>query len=427
MPVFSSKRFVTFSDIDTSSTNRVGLLVLTPSRFRGDIKALNQTGVFNIFQLENEFQNYVSAICITEMLKKIRDLALYFNPNDDYEVIRAQNKSRRRLGKLLLRTCKSLNIELVISAAVHYRRDLDIGVGLSKLGIPYVVFHRENLIANLHQQEHYKKNWLKFGRFQGDAIIVQNKLVREGMLETHFIEAEKVFSLGSLRMDFYINKIKGLGQDKPRRNRKTVVLFSFNHCAGLLGLVDMFSNRRDGYGYFRLFDEVHSAIAELAYKNPNIDFIVKTKWGEDWFENITSIWNENRIPFKSMSNLRLTYQDDAHDLIFKADVVTGFGSTTLLEAAVAGKEIVFPLFAEAQKPQYRDKVLFFDELDVFTVAYSRKDYISLILEGIKSSFVSDKMNRRVELFEKYVSQFNNPNAVEQYTNCLKGLCFSHSN
>ena len=55
--------------------------------------------------------------------------------------------------------------------------------------------------------------------------------------------------------------------------------------------------------------------------------------------------------------------NNAQKLILESDVVTGFCSTALLEAAIAGKAIVYPLFDEASNERYSD-FLCFSELPI---------------------------------------------------------------
>ena len=75
-----------------------------------------------------------------------------------------------------------------------------------------------------------------------------------------------------------------------------------------------------------------------------MEVVIKPKWGGRWLKQIDEILSKHDIYKGNLSNLTVDYKVDAQELISSSDVVIGFASTTLLEAAVAGKWVIVPNF-----------------------------------------------------------------------------------
>src|SRR3546814_19491811 len=67
-----------------------------------------------------------------------------------------------------------------------------------------------------------------------------------------------------------------------------------------------------------------------------------------------SDWSSDVCSSDLIPNLRIDSTPSAQDLIFQADAVAAFNSTTMLEASVAGKPVIVPLFEEAATADYQD-------------------------------------------------------------------------
>src|SRR5690606_11529386 len=88
-----------------------------------------------------------------------------------------------------------------------------------------------------------------------------------------------------------------------------------------------------------------------------------------------------------------------------SDVVSAFNSTTMLEAAVAGKPVVHPMFAEAATDSYADWILLRErQEELFDVARSPEDYERTIEARLEDwSPTPDLMRRRREAFEAWIA------------------------
>jgi hypothetical protein len=392
------------------------LLALNPDRFRGDLEILASSGQFRVLRFPFEWQ--------ARLLPHFKDPAIH--SSDWMRASSSVGDTREPFRLFLMRivhyVAKHHRIDCVVGAAVHYVQDADWGAAFKRIGIPYIVFHKENLVATPAYRDDQVKLYKRLGTFEGDHIVVHNDTMKAIFVESGFATDEDVTVCGAMRMDRYLEQIKGAS---PAPEKPRVTLFSFHHVVGITGLrrqhPESFDGvwSRDGSGFVRLFNAVHSGVARFASENPDVEVVIKTKWGGRWLDKIRqTLLNEGLDP-DELSNLRLDATTPAQDLILTSNVVCAFGSTTVLEAAIAGKPVVMPLFEEACVSPYQERVLFGDRLDLFDVATSRDHLVDLLtLRLTDSAIPEDTMERRRGLFEQYVSRLSGT-AVECHVSILE--------
>jgi hypothetical protein len=323
---------------------------------------------------------------------------------------------RRLLRETLIFLSRWMGIDCVLSAAVHYRQDYDWGVAAKQVGIPFLILHRENLIASTGARQRLLERMANYRPFEGTQIAVHNEPMRALLIESGYVDPGSISALGALRMDPWIGrKSERLPPTKSPRI-PTISFFSFGPAAGIIGAPRPHwpSNARDYlYEFCR---RAHLAALEFAKENPDIRVVIKPKWGGDWLERLHSIWREHghkKVP----SNLIIDTKIGAQSLILQSDVVVAFNSTVLLEAGIVGKPVIFPLFEEANSPKWRDFVMFYDQRDAFDVASGPLEMKLLMGKLLGSVATSEQMKRRRELFEQYVSPLQG-GTVERYRNWI---------
>ena len=85
-------------------------------------------------------------------------------------------------------------------------------------------------------------------------------------------------------------------------------------------------------------------------------------------------------------------------------MVTSFGSTVLLEAAIAGKPVVMPRYFEAAESSFAPYVQFGDREDLFDLARSEGEFVDMIERRLKNPVVDAAcMEQRREAFSRVVS------------------------
>jgi len=386
--------------------NGVTLLALNVGRFRGDLEVLANSG-FVVYKMPYSWQ--------TRIFYAYRDRSkdTFLNPKKNSEIYNDRIRVRRYLSKLMESLVKKKNIDCVISAGLFYNQDFDWGAASKSIGVPYIVFHRENLVVSRHLRTHYTKRakFLKKIGFVGSFIVFQNKVVKSIFDEHSGVNNNNIFALGSLRMDEYINKIR---KKINYKNSNKITLFSFPPSNAILS--NCYS---DNFGWFSLHDKVHKSFIELAYENPDIDFVIKHK-GVNWHITEKLL---NNLNIDNIDNLYIHDESyDAQDLLLSSDVISGFCSTSLLEAAIANKPVIYPVFAEANDIKYEDFVCFDNASDIFRVARSKEEFKSMIIDSYNNPKISENMKKRRELqFEEQVS-FISANSSKKYSEFLINAC-----
>jgi len=259
----------------------------------------------------------------------------HHHPDKGSRLENAQIKYRNFLERLLPPFFGAIGINCVITANIKFKADLDWGVQTEKLGLPFICLHRENFIAAPNAYKFVLERQKRTGAFMGRHIFVHNNSARNMFIESRTTDPTNISVLGCLRMDRLVESVKEITpwNDSPSPSRKKMVL--------MFALVP--GHRWPDTDFFA---EVNVAFAKLAISRRDISFMVKFK-PKDFYSICGSrfraaIFNAG-IDIEKINNLISTYEGEAQDLISGGDVVCGLNSTSLLEAAIAGKPVVAPL------------------------------------------------------------------------------------
>lgn len=382
---------------------RPTLLALSPEGFRGDPEVLSEAGHFRVLLAPTRWQTRLMYLFYPEGLRS-RD---YLNPEPSSPYMDCKKNLQAFYRELLPRLYARLGIDAVISYHVRAPADVDWGMASDQTGYPYVVLYREGLIASAPSIRDLMS--VRFGRFGfwGTHLVVHNESARQFCIDTGFVPPAKVSSLGCLRMDGFIRRVRQQKNVAPGR-RKKVTLFPIS--------VDA---ERDTLP-ISPFDGVHVGFSRLALKHPDVEFVLKPKpkvYGH-WRKSFDAALESAGIDTKSPPNLVIDANLDAQSLILSSDVVCGINTTTLLEAAVAGKPVVVPYFDEFRVAPYRNGIRFVDAFQYMDVANDVDSFVSLIEKRLQDPVVSpEEMAGRRAMFEKYVSDPDG-HALEKYTQLL---------
>ena len=122
-----------------------------------------------------------------------------------------------------------------------------------------------------------------------------------------------------------------------------------------------------------------------------------------------------------MPNYRITVTDDPHELIRQSAVVIAFQSTTMLEAALAARPVVVPLFAEALRADHQPYLRFRDAYHLFLTAGSADKMKALVQQSLQTPRLAEEgLDEKRDLFEKYVSKLS-ADSLSRYVTLLGGL------
>lgn len=394
---------------DTGSPSKSTLLGLNPDRFRGDLRALAATGQFRVIAAPYHWQTRLAYSFLPRDLPVLH----HFNPPVGSAASARHEDLLRFLRGFLRELYGRVGIDAVLGAALHYKQDHHWGRASSQIGVPYIVLHRECFDASPGARRENRDRWMKMGRFAGDHVIVHNNTAKAGLVETGFASAEQVSALGCLRMDRFVAQVGK--RPKHTAARPRVVFFSFPHGSGILDL-----QWSDGHrtGFEALFNQSHVAFAELAQRRPDVDFVLSLKWGGNWHAKLRDAFAPAGIEPATIANLEIVDEPDVQRLLFETDVICGFNSTTLLEAGIAAKPIVIPVFGEAERAPYDEFVKLRDVFDLFDIARSPAEFQERIVARLADRDIDDAcMAGRRTAFETWVSSLRG-DAGEKYAQTI---------
>lgn len=403
------------------------LLAITSHYFIKDLETLADTGEINVFKLPPKWQGVLLRLYWTnktwgESEKDFRKTnKAYYQPKDP-KMIGMQKRLRKAMGIFLGTVFRMMKIDAVISANFTYRTDYEYSIVTRNIGFPYIVFHKENLVLSKGLEEYWNIYMEDIGRFRGSMIILHNEKMKEIILKANFAAPEQLAVLGCLRMDGFISKVMKQDFSSGKEKFKRVTLFSFQKNAGLEMMYNEYFSDK---GFVKLFENYHVIFAQAAMAHPDIEFIIKPKYGKEWFKAIEKDLNRNNIFLKDIPNLKMTVDKTAQELIFSSDFVISFQSTTILEAAFAGKPVIIPDFDEALKPEYQDYLVLKENYNLFDKAGSCEELRELIEARILDSSVSEEYIAKMrDFFDKYVSSLH-ANSTERYINQVNEIIKSN--
>ena len=390
------------------------LLALKPERFRKELDLLAARPEFRVLYLKQKSWHKKMLELYWETTGV--DLAQYNHAKEGSPTHRARRKIRVLLRRVLKKLFEQNGVDALLGAAVHYTDCGDFGAVATEIGRPYIVLHRECFNTSQGQYERVVNLCTMLKRFEGDRIIVYNEVTKRPMVDSGFAREDEVAVLGAMRMDAWVKRLTSKeprSEDQPRR----ATLFSFVPCAGLGGICNAFPEGWDK-GYIRLFEETHAAFARAALERPGDRFLIKPKWGGDWYEHIDRALAKHGLDRAAIPNLTVDADLDAQDVVMDSDVIVSFGSTLLLEGGIAGVPVITPHFAEATAERYQKYVMLKDELDLFDVAESGEEVTRLVLDRMDDPRVDPEvLEKRRQAFERYLSPLD-ARAGERYARTI---------
>ena len=369
-----------------NSKKKINVLALNHKRFMDVLKVINQNSDFQILALPFSWQS--------------RFLLFFYNETDRNNIgLKSMNKEVQSrfysfLQIFLNKYYKLAKINLVIGTAIHYKQDVDWGHVSKKIGVPYIVLHKENLYASEGHIKFIAKSLKERKQFQGSHVIVHNEIVKKVWVENKFIGDKNISVCGKL--------IKNSKSTLAENSFFDVVFFSFGPGTGI-PKAKIFPERRQ-VGYHNLCRITHLEIINFAIKNPDKNVIIKPKWGGNWLNYIYNLAHKENIDLEKIKNLAINEKLNSFDLIKNSSVVVAFNSTTILEAALKNKFVIIPCFAEAEKKGFKETVYFREYFNLFEIAASSKDLYDKISLGYKNPGKHKEfLQKRIRLYELYVS------------------------
>jgi hypothetical protein len=383
------------------------VLALSPEGFRQDLEVLAKTGRCRVLVMASRWQYRFMYLFYNEGLR----VSDYMNPAPDSTEMKSKRELQNFYGRLLPKLYDRLGIDCVVSYHIRAPADVDWGIASRKAGYPYVVLFREGLIAaSPDLREVMPVRFKRFG-FWGTHVIVHNESARQLCIDTALAKPEAVSALGCLRMDGFLSRIKKKNEAHQRKRQVTFFPFSLR------------DKSKWDFSLWPVFSGAHVALAKLAMKYPDVDFVFKPKpkGYAGWRRLVDKAFAEAGMDARQLPNLVMDPNLDAQKLILESSVVCGINSTTILEAAIACRPVVVPFFREFREKPFVDNVKFADAFQYLDVADDPESFAKLIEDRlVKPEISKSDMAGRRAMFKKYVSDPDG-GALDKYLQQLESL------
>jgi len=412
----------------SNPSDRITILALDSNRYRGDLDVLSSHPDVRIL-----FMNQSPPGWLIKPFYNGTDISRYINAKKDSRDAFDHKRAYKFMHAFLNIFYKYVSIDCVVTVNYRYLEDYNWAKASDRLGVPFIMLYRECLLKSdrTYDAAVYRAK-TQFGKFHGSHIIVHNDRCKQVFIDSKYISKDKISVVGALRMDKYLRTIKA-GPNRIKNKRKRFVLFYFPYTQSLFGKHGgqdfdqsfkykyAFSIWPERKNYFR---EVHSAIAELAVENPDIDFVIKPKSimmkGESW-EYYEQVLNEISFDINKVDNYSIEPDIDVHGLILDSDVFCALQSSTAIEAAISGKPVILPIFENYRSTENYQDFAWKNYLDIFDVANNAQHFKDLIIKLINCPTVSSHiLNKRKKVFKFF---FNDLDGISRngYIDVIKNV------
>lgn len=389
---------------ENAQPDELTVLALSFEQYRKDPQVLAGAPGVRVLVLPQRWQTRL----LFQFFEPGHTWSKYMNPPPGSALEKQKARYRRFLRGFLPMLYARLGIDCVIGPHVHYYPDIDIGAVSNELGFPFVVLHRENMVLSTFLRDQV---WQRLGLlkpFEGSQIIVHNEVMRELMITGRFASSEQVSALGCARMDDFV---RACAQAVPPHNaRKRILYFPFYTGWTFPEQVRPF------------FNAAHATLVRFAILHPEVDLHIKPKpkFESAWRKDFDRALQDAGLGVDPLpENVRIDSGGDAQDLIFKADVVSGLQTTTLLEAGMAGRPVVIPYFKEVDAPEYNARVMFHDSFDSFDVAHDPDEFVAMLNRALTERTLDELKREGVRrVFSRYVSDLEG-RATSRYVEALR--------
>jgi len=396
------------SSVPMRASEPLRILALSNLGFRGDLGALADSGEAEVYLFPYWWQTGLVLAFYGSRFRN-RDV---MNPAPGSHFEKAKQGLSEFYGRVLQSYFRLRPCDCVVSFHIRTPADIDFGRAAMTLNVPYCTIFREGLLAS---SEHTKRNmrliFERLGRFQGDHFLVHSASARDFCVAEGYSRDDQTWTMGCMRMDGFLREIESRALRQARRG----------------GIATLFPppaqyvvSPEEQEAYLR---EFYCSLIGFFASNPSYRLIIKPKPKQLKNDRIVveRALAGSGLNLGQLANVEFNAQLDAHEAIRTSDVILGLNSTTLLEAGVAGKPVIAPLFAVLDQESAREAIRFSDAYQYFDVARDGQALARLLSLRMKDPVVDDElMPGRRAMFEKYVTALDG-DAVRRYVDFFREL------
>ncbi len=402
-PIVCVGVFLSLSPISRIGNKEYNIVVLDRERFwPGDLERLAEKN--NLWEMSSRVRGFLhSLFFVGGELGILRTGAT--TPEFDYKV----ESFKKYIGRVFMWLSSRRRIDFVMTCGYLYVQNRLIARALSNTNIRFIDLHRETK-QDSRIYENFKKKYLVQRAdmsFEGNALLVDNEGTKRLYTDINTSASSLIHVVGSPRIDLLIRKIRS-SENIPVHQCSQVTVFSFREMP--IGENEQaypqgFTKHRDR-GFVRLFDSVHGQIARLAKRNPEIRFLIKTKWDGVWHDRIYEALNAAVVDAGSLPNIEVkSIEVDAIDEILRSRAVVGLNSMTMVQARLAGRVVIQPTYFEITE-EYSSYLQYSSIQEEFIVSRSEEEFGQNLQEAIEHPAIRLPLQG---VFDEYVGPTDGKN------------------
>ena len=307
------------------------LLFLDRSIFRGDLDAMAHfSGRIQYVGIQRKFLKEL----VNRHLGRLAVTEFSYHNDDRLKLIRRQ--IRADMERFLIVLQKLVKFDGIITCNFGYLDQQEIFPTARDKGWPIIIFYKEGLLPEFQLRELFRTYRKK--RLNCDLLLCYNRSIKTFFEKPEFprVGETRFVSVGIPRLD----RCKGLA---PTPSHGGIVLFSF-FPDDKIRLADLGENQRQII--YRVSEEFHKNVIQLAIENPAINVVIKTKVAKKYLSYVEQIAKIHFGSIKSIKNLIITNSGTSYDYILKSKYVLGWQSTVLLEGLLATRATASPCFPD---------------------------------------------------------------------------------
>jgi hypothetical protein len=408
---------------DTAGDKKTRLLMLSPERFRGDIDAFLETGRVDIVTLDRGLVDCVNDYFYFS-IAKLPVFRVFFSKNTNGPGVKCMNRMIEHMTPVVARVASTLDIDAVVTATVWYRQDMALAYSFQSAGTPYFGTHKEALITSAGLAKLTEDRFSGMIPFRGEMLLLQNEVHAELLVRTGYVAREKTVVCGIVRMEGFVHKCleaRQIRESASPSTRKLITMFSFLRTVIFADIPIRYERNEEAKGLDDFYEDCHIAMAELAQRNPEFSFVIKTKWGGEWIKDIELVLRDAGLDASTLPNLEITCEGDVYQLSEKSAAVVCFASTTALEAGMTGAPVIYPLFAEAASEKVQDLIYYGADLDAFEVPASKSELVRIAEDYLATGRSNPKLEKIQTLFGHYLQPLDQ-SPCEAYLGSIEKHC-----
>jgi hypothetical protein len=231
------------------------------------------------------------------------------------------------------------------------------------------------------------------------------------LVDSGFAERERISVIAPLRIQTFYSSQRLIWPSKEQNMTILVIPYSWQ-------ITTQVMSKRQSTIDCQFMSLYYGSIGSIAKQHPNIDIIIKSKRSSSPVQKrgISDAMAVAGHDLAKLQNIRFEGKLSFHDTLQLSHIVYGLNSSVLLEAAIAGRQVIFPLFSVLEN-LFDDLLWFRHDLDSFTVVKHPEQLEQVVLNCLESPMVDGQlMQSRIELFQKYFAI--NHNVIDETIMCI---------